>query len=156
MIIYLDNNMFKLHLGVLDSQTLSQISGAFVLWALQNASSALDIAENPQDATIRFWRGMYSNSVIKLAENEYLKLYELGQCLVISSAEDERLFSRLAFVKDKFRNRLDANLEVSLRLLISNFTSDDFPYEKAIQIWLNTCERRGALEVESNMDTGQN
>ena len=56
--------------------------------------------------------------------------------LLGTSVEDERLFSLLAFVQNKQRNRLDAHLEPCMRMKAQTLFDDEtFPYLDVSKEW---------------------
>ena len=92
--------------------------------------------------------------------SEYFKLVNLCQTMILGSVEDERMFSALAFLKSKLRNKLDKNVDTCLRLYVTKYEVDIFPYERALALWRSDHERRGEnnitnfsneLDVEHNV-----
>jgi hypothetical protein len=83
------------------------------------------------------------NKHLKERISEFFKVAELAIVSVIGSVEDERTFLNLTFIKSKLRNRLTSNLETVMRLYGQKiFSIEDFPYQDAIDNWLEK-ERRG-------------
>lgn len=67
-------------------------------------------------------------------------------CLILpaSSAQAERLFSCMNFLKNDHRNLLgEAHLNDAVRLKLSKYSLRNFPYEVALKIFLDAKERRG-------------
>lgn len=61
---------------------------------------------------------------------------------ILGYVEDERCFSSLALLKDKARNRLDANLGVVVGMRAQQvYTIQIFPYDACFQQWVNFAER---------------
>ena len=83
--------------------------------------------------------------------SEYIKLYELCQTMILGSVEDERVFNALSFLKSKVRNILDKNLESCLRLYVSCYSLEYFPYDKALTLWNSLVERRGVSNIITNL-----
>ena len=77
----------------------------------------------------------------------FAKLAEIQLCMVGTSVEDERLFSSLAFVHNKQRNRLDKHLEACVRVRAQRFFNDaTFPYKDALAAWYERRSRRGGVQ----------
>jgi hypothetical protein len=69
---------------------------------------------------------------------------------VFGSVEEERLFSKLAFVKEERRNRLLLDhLNVCLVLATQRMWAfRDFPFLRALQNWLEAKKRRTAAHSQ--------
>jgi hypothetical protein len=90
-----------------------------------------------------FWR-RFSKSHAGAKVGEWLKLAKLAMCMVGGSVEDERTFSALAFLKNKQRNALNVHLELCVRFKTQRFFQlENFPYEAAIQHWVEVKKRLG-------------
>ena len=57
------------------------------------------------------------------------------------------MFSALSFLKSKLRNKLDKNVDTCLRLYVTNYDVDNFPYERALSLWRSARERRGEKNI---------
>ena len=57
------------------------------------------------------------------------KLVDLCQTMILGSMEDERIFSAMSFLKSKWRNKIDKNVDTFLRLYVIKYEVDNFPYE---------------------------
>jgi hypothetical protein len=76
---------------------------------------------------------------------EWFKMADLAVTTVIGSVEDERTFSTLSWLKSKVRNRLNDHLDCTISVYSQKyFELSTFPYEKAIEHWLEHKDRRGA------------
>ena len=80
--------------------------------------------------------------------------------MILGSMEDERMFSALSLLKSKLRNKIDKNVDTCLRLNVTKYEADNFPYERTIALWKSYRERRGEnnitnfsneLDVEHNV-----
>jgi hypothetical protein len=61
-----------------------------------------------------------------------MQLAEIAITAVLGSAEYERLFSNLAFVKNKVRNRLGGHLDTTVKIYSQGFYDlQSFPYSDA-------------------------
>ena len=69
-----------------------------------------------------------------LWRSEYFKLVDLCQTMILGSVEDERMFSALTFLKSKL-NKLDKIVDACLRLYVTKYGVDDFPYERELSLW---------------------
>ena len=85
---------------------------------------------------------------------EYFKLTNLCLTMILGSMEDERVFSTLGFLKSKVGNKLDKNLDNCLRLYNSRYEVEIFPYDRAINIWRNQCQRRGISNISNPSSSG--
>jgi hypothetical protein len=56
---------------------------------------------------IKLWMTITNNSLLCQHLNEYMKLIEITIISMFGSVEDERIFSILAFMKNKLRNQLE-------------------------------------------------
>jgi len=64
---------------------------------------------------------------------------------VLGSCEDERTFSTLSFIKNKVKNRLQGNLDTTIRLYSQSwYDVESFPYVDAFDNWREDRERHGA------------
>ena len=79
--------------------------------------------------------------------SEYFKLANLCQTMILGSVEDERMFSALTLLKSKLRNKLDKNVETCLILYVTKYEADNFPYERALSLWLLYRERTGENNI---------
>ena len=79
--------------------------------------------------------------------SEYFKLANLCQTMILGSMEDERMFSALAFLNSKLRNKMDKNLDTCLRLYVTKYEVDNFPYERELSLWRSDRERRGENNI---------
>jgi hypothetical protein len=61
--------------------------------------------------TTKLWVITNNNALLTQQLNEYLKLAEIMVVLMLGSVKDEQTFSTLAFMKDKFYNRLGLHLD---------------------------------------------
>ena len=79
--------------------------------------------------------------------------------MILGSVEDERMFSALSFLKSKLRNKLDKNVDTCLRLYVTKYDIDNFPYERTLTLWQLDCDRRGENNItnlSNELDTEHN
>jgi hypothetical protein len=89
--------------------------------------------------------------------SEFVKLAVIMLIIPVSSVQAERLFSCMNFVKNDRRNRLGENhLNDCVRLFMSAYDMKAFPYEKALDYFLNAKERRGVTAGRSAMKRSHN
>lgn len=70
---------------------------------------------------ISLWRILDTINLLQDKISEYFTLYKLYEIVIlVSTMEDERVFSSLCFIKNKINNSLDKNLENYLRKYILN------------------------------------
>ena len=53
------------------------------------------------------------------------------------------MFSALSYLKSNFRNKLDKNMDICLKLYVTKYDINYFPYERALALWRSYCDRRG-------------
>jgi hypothetical protein len=76
--------------------------------------------------------------------SEFVKLAVIMLIIPVSSVQAERLFSCMNFLKNDHRNRLgEKHLNDCVRLFMSEYGMRNFPYEKALDYFLTTKDRRG-------------
>ena len=51
--------------------------------------------------------------------------------------------SALSFLKSNLRRKIDKNVDTCLRLYLTKYEVDNFPYERALSLWWLDHERRG-------------
>ena len=68
---------------------------------------------------------------------------DLWQTMILGSMEDERMFSALTFLKSNLRTNIDKNVDTCLRLHVTKYEVDNFPYERALALWWLDHERNG-------------
>ena len=86
-----------------------------------------------------------------------LKLTVIMLIIPVSSVQAERLFSCMNFLKNDRWNRLGENhLNDCVRLFMSAYDMKTFPYEKALDYFLNAKERRGVRAGYSAMKRSHN
>jgi len=73
-----------------------------------------------------------------------MKLVEIAMVHVLGSIEDERIFSSVAFFKDKVKNALDEHLPFVVGMYSQKvYTLDGFPYNKTFVRWCKLATKRG-------------
>ena len=58
------------------------------------------------------------------------------------------MFSALTFLKSKLRNKLDKNVDTWLRLYVTKYEVDNFPYDRALALCRSDHERRGEKNIK--------
>jgi hypothetical protein len=109
----------------------------------QEPPDMVDAAEEPEDVclpplrTTLFWRELSRSPASAAAISEWIKLAQLVLVQVHGSCEDERAFSAMSYLKNKYRNRLgEPHLNVAARFFHQQwFTLNNFPYSEALDIW---------------------
>ena len=76
------------------------------LWSRKTAYGLVSSAEGVGKPTASFWHTVSSSVKLKCSLSEWLSLANIALVQVPGSVEEERLFSKLAFIKDERRNRL--------------------------------------------------
>ena len=131
--------------GILDSSKLYQQGGRFAetMW------KQYPFLENPNEngAITRLWTTLSASQYLQENISEYFKLADLCQTMILGSVEDERMFSALSFLKSKLRNKLDKHVDTCLRLYVTKYDIDSFPYERALTLWRSDCDRRGENNI---------
>ena len=79
-------------------------------------------------AITRLWTKISGRKILQQIMSEYFKLADLCQTMILGSVEDERMFSALTFLKSKLRNKLNKNLDTFLRLYVTKYEINIFPY----------------------------
>jgi len=127
--------------GILNSESLLEQSGCFgeTMWNQFNQ------LQNPLEDGIvtRLWNHLSVSTYMQDRMAKYFKLANLCQTLILGSVEDERVFSLMSFVKSKLINKLDNNLDTCLRLYMSRYCIQNFPYDRVIA--------QGDLHVEGEV-----
>lgn len=97
---------------------------------------------------VLFWRAlMLVSELAEVYVGQYAKLAQILMTLLGTSVEDERLFSLLAFVQNKQRNRLDAHLEPCMRMKAQTLFDDEtFPYLDVSKEWHGMRDRRTSVQ----------
>ena len=54
--------------------------------------------------------------------------------MILGSAEDERMFSALSFLKSNLRNKIDKNVDTCLKLYVTKYEVDNLQYERALAL----------------------
>lgn len=132
--------------GILDGTMLAQQSVLFKMTMKKQAERLMAISiesTNKQSMVIHgiskvkgLWQRIGESPALSQQLSEFLKLAELVLVMIIGSIEDERTFSRLDYVKNKKRNRLDVHLDCCLRMYEqSQYDLQTFPYEEAFNEW---------------------
>jgi predicted P-loop ATPase/GTPase len=62
----------------------------------------------------RLWRSIDANSYLRISLSEFLKVAEIAIAMVLGSVQDEHTFSTISFMKNRLRNQLTTNLELTV------------------------------------------
>jgi hypothetical protein len=141
----------RINMSDLREQATEFSSLAFA--AAANMTEVDDLAGTSKECPIgtgtRMWQLLDSQgekSAVRVGCSEWVKLAEMAMVMVPGSAEDERNFSSMGFLKDDERNSLTVHLTTALRLYKSKmFTVLSFPYKAAVKIWRNARSRRAGM-----------
>lgn len=100
-------------------------------------SKQFHVLDNPLEYGVitRLWTILGTRQYLHENILEYFKLENLCQTIIMGSVEDERMFSSLSFLKSKLRNKLDKYMHIWLRLYVTMYGINNFPYERALVIW---------------------
>ena len=117
--------------------------------AVLEAGGEEEVVSLPSRTTL-FLRELSRSPGTADAISEWIKLGQLILVQVHGSCEDERVFSAMAYLKDKQRNRQgEAHLNVTARLFHQPwFTLATFPVDDALEIWHASAGRRGRDRAE--------
>jgi hypothetical protein len=119
----------------LDPYKLDWQQSLFKLTMKQNAAKAMEAPHDVNPVT-KLWQRLGCNGLLVSRLSEYMRLAEIAITAVLGSAEDERTFSNLAFVKNKVRNRLGGHLDTTVKMYSQGFYDlQSFPYSDAFNHW---------------------
>ena len=59
------------------------------------------------------------------------------------------MFSALSFLKSKLRNKIDKHTDTCLRLCVTKYDINNFPYERALALWWSDYDRRGENNIRN-------
>ncbi len=77
----------------------------------------------------KLWVTINNNVLLTQQLNEYLKLVKIAMVSMLGFVKDERIFSMLAFMKDKLRTRLGLHLDTIVCMFAQKFyIQESFPY----------------------------
>ena len=74
------------------------------------------------------WTKLNGSEILWKRMSEYFKLVDLCQTMILGSVDGERMISVLSLLKSKLRNKLDKNVDTCLRLYVTKYEIDNFPY----------------------------
>jgi hypothetical protein len=128
---------------MVSSASLDMQTSMFKQCMRENAPSMMSRPFKVNPVT-RMWLSIDSNSFLRHALSEYVKLVEIDICMVLGSVQDERTFSTVTFLKTKVRNRLTTHLPLVVDMKTQPFFSiDSFPYDAVYNSWRDACKRLG-------------
>jgi hypothetical protein len=107
-------------------------------------------AERVGKPTVSFWHTGSNSVELKCSLSDWLSLANTALVQVFGSVEEERLFSKLAFIKEERRNRLlSDHLNACLVLATQRMWAfRDFPFLRAVQKWFEAKKRRTAAHSQ--------
>ena len=76
----------------------------------------------------RLWTKLSRSEILGQRMPENFKLADLCQTIISGSVENERMFSALSFLKSNLRRKIDKNVDTCLRLYVTKYEVDNFPY----------------------------
>jgi hypothetical protein len=84
---------------------------------------AFKVMTKPRDETlmIKLWHQLTTNNLFIQHLSKFMRIVELTIVQVIGTAEDERTFSTLTFMKSKLRNQLARHLNIAIRMFVQDF-----------------------------------
>eukprot|EP00887_Chlorella_sp_A99_P000378 scaffold13.g378.t1 len=113
------------------------------------ASASADGGEVEGNVTAAMWRAIESCQVDADSVSEWVRLSHYMRVIPIGSVECERAFHKMNLINTELCNSLgDEHLEVCMRLGSSRFTYQNYPRERAMQLWRDAKERRGVEMLE--------
>ena len=118
--------------GILDSSKLYEKQTCFaetMLYQYLHFPKSIEYG-----VVIKLWTILGEIQFLQENMSEYFKLVDLCQTMILGSVEDERMFSALSFLKSKLRNKLDKNVDTCLRLYVTKYKVENFPYERALSL----------------------
>ena len=100
--------------------------------------------------TASFWHTGSNSVKLKCSFSDWLSLANIALVQVFGSVEEERLFSKLAFIKEERRNRLlSDHLNACLVLATQRMWAfRDFSFLRAVQKWFEAIKRRTAAHSQ--------
>ena len=107
--------------------------------------------------TAQFWHSINSTVDLRNKVSEWCKLASIALVQVPGSVEEERLFSKLAYIKDERRNSLDGEHLNAYLMLVTQRIWDlhTFPYNRAMGKWAVAKERRLAVHGRKHQQQGR-
>ncbi|KAH7388133.1 hypothetical protein KP509_16G059500 [Ceratopteris richardii] len=109
----------------------------------------LDFIEDPSNlgAMTNLWKSLDISTFLKESMPEYFKVANFCLTMILGSIEDEHLWSRLNFIINAMRNRLNKKLDTCLRLIVSKSELETIPFKEAYAIWKRQCQQRSECVV---------
>ena len=110
-----------------------------------------------QKSAASFWHSISSKVDLREWVSEWLLMAGISLVQVPGSVEEERLFSKLAFIKDERRNCLQApHLNACLVLATQRMWEfKDFPLLQACDKWFAAKKRRPAAYAQQQLQQQQ-
>jgi len=71
--------------------------------------------------TTRLWERFASSAIVSQRLLEWFKLVQLCMVMIIGNVEDERTFSNMSFMKNKFHNHLIIHLDLVVKMYAQSF-----------------------------------
>ena len=59
------------------------------------------------------------------------------------------LVSELSFLNLELRKKIDKHMDTCLRLYVTKYDINNFPYERALALWRSDCDRRGENNIRN-------
>ena len=101
------------------------------------------VRKNPDENYLKIWQQVFKSTEIQSECNNIFHVIEILLCTPFSNAKLERMFSRMARVKNDYRNRLSRDLlDACLRVSEEGCEIASFNPDSAISVWYNKKERR--------------
>ena len=116
--------------GILDKKMIDQVECfGRTMWDQFSPSDSKEYG-----AITRLWTKLSGSEKLREKMSEYFKLANLCQTMILGLVEDESMFIALSFLKSKLRNKLDKNVDTCLRLYVTKYEIENFPYERALSL----------------------
>ena len=109
------------------------------------AMTVKDVGSSGMSRLTLLWQSLHENGALRDLCSEWCVLAEISIVLVAGSAEDERRFSNLKWLKNELRNRLgEEHCELVVRMFVQYaYNMKTFPYESVLASWVAAKSRRG-------------
>jgi hypothetical protein len=99
----------------------------------------LSSAATHGQSTKEAWKNIFVSPAVSKHMKSFCLLAKIMLCMPVTSVENERSFSLMNLLKDEKRNRMGSELLNCLsRIKSSSYSTNSFPYEALLQVWLKS------------------